>query len=225
MFTSLNVVRMALVDCDCSRRSAIRARRRLIGTRCSGRSPSSAESTGRGHLLQRPAWRSGRACTGAGLGGRCWAPRFDRAQHVALGDAAILAGAGQPEPAGQVACRPCSLAAAGMATPALLPTRRQRQPERRRRQRLPERRRQPERAAPAVRFGVDLGDEFIGRDGIAVVLDDLRQHAGGGRRHFEHDLVGLDLDQDFIDGQRLRPASSSSAAWSLRRPIRTVAEP
>src|SRR5258707_190216 len=38
MFTSLNVVRMALVCCDSSRRSAIRARRRDIGTRCSGRS-------------------------------------------------------------------------------------------------------------------------------------------------------------------------------------------
>src|SRR5438067_2014603 len=39
MLTSLKVVRIALVDCDCSRRSAIRARRRLIGTRSSGRSP------------------------------------------------------------------------------------------------------------------------------------------------------------------------------------------
>jgi hypothetical protein len=39
MFTSLNVVRMAFVACDCSRRSAMRARRRLMGTRCSGRSP------------------------------------------------------------------------------------------------------------------------------------------------------------------------------------------
>ena len=39
MFTSLKVVRMALVDCDCTRRSAMRARKRLMGTRCSGRSP------------------------------------------------------------------------------------------------------------------------------------------------------------------------------------------
>ena len=30
---------MALEDCDCSRRSATRARSRLMGTRCSGRSP------------------------------------------------------------------------------------------------------------------------------------------------------------------------------------------
>jgi len=40
MFTSLNVVRIALVCCDSSSRSAIRARRRDIGTRCSGRSLS-----------------------------------------------------------------------------------------------------------------------------------------------------------------------------------------
>src|SRR5512146_2931914 len=39
MFTSLNVVRMAAVDCDCTRRSATRWRRRDIGTRCSVRDP------------------------------------------------------------------------------------------------------------------------------------------------------------------------------------------
>src|SRR6266853_2841285 len=39
MLTSLNVVRIAAVDCDCTRRSAMRTRRRLIGTRCSGRFP------------------------------------------------------------------------------------------------------------------------------------------------------------------------------------------
>ena len=38
MFTSLNVVRIALVAWDCSSRSATRARKRDIGTRCSGRS-------------------------------------------------------------------------------------------------------------------------------------------------------------------------------------------
>src|SRR5882762_1376174 len=46
MFTSLNVVRMAAVDCDCTRRSATRWRKRDIGTRCSGRPLSSAVSIG-----------------------------------------------------------------------------------------------------------------------------------------------------------------------------------
>jgi hypothetical protein len=31
-------------------------------------------------------------------------------------------------------------------------------------------------------------------------LHDLAQHAGGRRGHFEHHLVGLDLDQDLIHG-------------------------
>src|SRR3546814_20249981 len=44
MLASLNVVRIAFSDWDCNRRSATRARRRLMGTRCSGR-PSS-ESVG-----------------------------------------------------------------------------------------------------------------------------------------------------------------------------------
>src|SRR5262252_3361180 len=39
MFTSLKVVRIAAVACDCTRRSATRSRRRDIGTRCSGRPP------------------------------------------------------------------------------------------------------------------------------------------------------------------------------------------
>ena len=46
MLTSLNVVSIAAVDCDWSRRSAMRARRRDIGTRCSGRSPSAPRSIG-----------------------------------------------------------------------------------------------------------------------------------------------------------------------------------
>ncbi|SAK96215.1 hypothetical protein AWB82_07008 [Caballeronia glebae] len=49
-------------------------------------------------------------------------------------------------------------------------------------------------------FGVDLRDEFVGGDDIAVVLDDLRQHASRRSRHFEHDFVGLDFDEDFVLG-------------------------
>src|SRR3954466_8655140 len=40
MFASLKVVRIAAVDCDCTRRSATRWRNRDIGTRCSGRHPA-----------------------------------------------------------------------------------------------------------------------------------------------------------------------------------------
>src|SRR5260221_11099819 len=39
MLTSLNVVRIAAVDCDCTRRSAMRCRNRDMGTRCSPREP------------------------------------------------------------------------------------------------------------------------------------------------------------------------------------------
>src|SRR6218665_692812 len=64
MFTSLNVVRMALVDCDCSRRSATRARRRLIATRCSGRSTHCGlEDAGAG------TWGSTLAGTPVGMAG------------------------------------------------------------------------------------------------------------------------------------------------------------
>ncbi len=81
MFTSLNVVRMALVDCDCSRRSATRARRRVMGTRCSGRSPkfpaAQAQPLGAGRPWERQ-WGWLRAS-------------LDGGQGIALGHAAIFA--------------------------------------------------------------------------------------------------------------------------------------
>ena len=38
---------------------------------------------------------------------------------------------------------------------------------------------------------------------VAVVLHDLREHAVGGRRQLEHDLVGLDVDQVLVALDRL----------------------
>src|SRR5438132_853850 len=67
MLTSLNVVRIAAVDCDCTSRSATRWRNRDIGTRCSGREPSAGGSeTGGAEGLAEGAT----GCTGgaAGLG-------------------------------------------------------------------------------------------------------------------------------------------------------------
>jgi anti-sigma factor RsiW len=142
-----------------------------------------------------------------------------RTQHIALGHAAVLAGAGT-EPAARLLSA-ISLAAAGMATPALEPPRR-RQPLRAQapalRGRLPAR-----AAAPALAFGVDAGNQLLGHHGAAVGHHDLGQHAGCRCRHFQHHLVGFDLDQDFIDRhQRHRPSSSIAASW-LRPRIRTAA--
>jgi hypothetical protein len=47
-------------------------------------------------------------------------------------------------------------------------------------------------------FGVDAGDQFARNDGFAIALDDLDQHASTRRRDFQNDLVGFDIDQDFI---------------------------
>src|SRR6266850_2047276 len=71
MLTSLNVVRIAAVDCDCTRRSAMRARKRLIGTRCSGRSARICSTlTGAG------GWgKEGFAAAGGSGAGGLFAPR------------------------------------------------------------------------------------------------------------------------------------------------------
>ena len=98
MFTSLNVVRMAFCDWDCSRRSATRWRRRLIGTRCSTRSPSGTATAGAAAALGAAA---GIAATSS------FSTRPSR-----------------PEPCTPDTSTPfsaASLAAAGMATPACAP--------------------------------------------------------------------------------------------------------
>ena len=42
------------------------------------------------------------------------------------------------------------------------------------------------------------GDQLAGNNGLSIALDDLDQHAGTRGRDFQHNLVGLDIDQDFI---------------------------
>ena len=114
MLTSLKVVRIASLACDCSSRSATRARRRLIGTRCSGRSPRSGAAVG--------ALTCGSAVLGTarGRGGRARAPAR-RAGGTAPSTSPLVTRPSLPvpgtEPAGRLLSA-ISLAAAGIATPA-----------------------------------------------------------------------------------------------------------
>ena len=114
MFTSLNVVRMALVDCDCSRRSATRARKRLMGTRCSGRSPRSCAADG------AATWGSALVGTPVGM-----TAAVDLTPPATAARASpLVTRPSLPVPATAEAGMLASdriLAAAGMATPPLLP--------------------------------------------------------------------------------------------------------
>ena len=110
MFTSLKVVRMALVACDCSRRSATRARRRVMGTRCSGRLPRSGAA---GPLT------CGRLAVGTPVGMDAGlAPPATAPSTSPLVTRPSLPVPGTL-PAGRLLSA-MSLAAAGMAMPALL---------------------------------------------------------------------------------------------------------
>ena len=113
MLTSLKVVRMALLDCDCSKRSATRARRRVMGTRCSGRWPKSGAAG---------ALTCGKVLVGTPVG-------MDAAWTAARGAGAastspLVTRPSLPVPTTEPAAMPLSaisLAAAGMATPAMEP--------------------------------------------------------------------------------------------------------
>ena len=122
MLTSLKVVRIALVACDCSSRSATRARRRDIGTRCSGRSPrltaTGAATAG-----------SGLATAGAGgaerAGGGAVTPRGAGADATSVcSTSPLVTRPSRPVPGTEPAASAwsaISLAAAGIVTSALLP--------------------------------------------------------------------------------------------------------
>ena len=53
-------------------------------------------------------------------------------------------------------------------------------------------------AAARRRAVIDLAEQRADRDGLAVLGRDLAEHAGGRRRHFDGDLVGLELDQRLV---------------------------
>ena len=202
--------------CDCSRRSATRRagghRHALLGAvarfiaagRGTGRQRVGPPAGGHRHGAARPA--ASRLRPGA--------------QHVALGHAAVL-----PVPATEPAARllsAISLAAAGMATP---------QAGRRRRRGgggqssgrrgAAGRRRRCHRGLAVV----DRGDEpgpLTTVPPSPTTISASTPARRRGRRHFEHHLVGLDLDQDLRRSPRRRRLLLPLQQVWLRPRIRTV---
>ncbi len=221
MFTSLKVVRMALVDCDCSRRSATRARRRVMGTRCCGRSPRLGRQDGclpaAAPWWARPwGWRV-RPAQRSGLG-----TAGHSGQRVTLGHTAVLAGAGHLRRAqagfGQ------QLGRSRHGHIALAATRGSCGRSGRRCERgdgLASERGRPQRA-PSVSMRAMIWSAATVSPSF---LTSSASTPAGRCGHFEHDLVGLDLDQDFIHRDELRRVSSSSSAGWLLPPTRTTGEP
>ena len=132
-----------------------------------------------------------------------------------------------PEPATDPAARllsAISLAAAGMATPAIEP----RMQGRLQRQMLLWAQRLPLAPQQALLHRPCLRCRFW-QSAVrpqryrSVGHHDFSQNAGGRCRHFQHHLVGFDLDQDFIHGNSVANLLSSIAAGWLRPRIQTAA--
>src|SRR5436305_1288753 len=116
MLTSLKVVRMALVDCDCNTRSATRARRRLMGTRCSGR-PSTL-------VAAAAAATDGNSVFGPPVGAATGARAGLAPTATAASTSPLVTRPSLPVPGTEPEARllsAMSLVAAGMAMPALDP--------------------------------------------------------------------------------------------------------
>ena len=165
------------MDCDCSRRSATRARRRVMGTRCSGGRPGWGR--GRGHLGQHRRWEH--ACGDARQRQRrhALAPIATASQSSPLVTRPSL-----PVPATEPADR--------LLSPAAWRRRAWPRPRRRPRQVLPRRlgrqraqpvaRGLPAATAPTLAFGVDLGDDLVRPPRCRHHHHDFSQHAGRRRR-------------------------------------------
>ena len=54
---------------------------------------------------------------------------------------------------------------------------------------------------------VDRREQRVDADGLALLGDDLGEHARGGRRHLDRHLVGLELAEHLVDLHRRRPPS------------------
>ena len=205
MFTSLNVVRIAAVDCDCTRRSATRWRRRDIGTRCSGRAPRLAGDRAAGGGFAR------RGC-GAGAAAAAGRPRPARASTAASTSPLVMRPP-RPVPATSAGSMPCSaiiLRAAGSAVGAALRTARGAggaaagaAPSARRAPAAAACRRGAAPPRPPLASVSMTAMTSLRRDRRAVGLHDLDQHAVARRRQLEHDLVGLDVDQVLVALDRL----------------------
>ena len=195
---------MAAVFCASLRRRAMVWRSRVIFTRSSRAASSAGE--GARTWMAAAGWATGRRRRGGAL---------DRRHHVALGDAAILAGAGDG--------RGIHAALGG----ELAHRRRHRQlvghhlgGRGRRRRRLDRLGRlrgllgrgrlgRPARTLAGAGLAAAAAPSWIwpssapGRDRLAVLGGDLAKHAGGRRRHLDRDLVGLQFDQRLVDGDRI----------------------
>jgi hypothetical protein len=50
---------------------------------------------------------------------------------------------------------------------------------------------------------VDVGEERVNANSVAFVRDDIAHHASCRRRHFDGDLIGFQLAQHFVNGDRI----------------------
>ena len=191
----------------------MRARRRVIGTRCSVRAPVGA----------------GNFTAGAGFAGlrrRSLLLARHVLNHIALGDAAVAAAAGDLRRRRACSLRPGARAAGASLPPLAFACRRRSRGGgsrlagrlrlrglRRLRGARPRRRllrapRAPGRSSPSRRS----------RPSSSLITPADR------RRHFEHDLVGLEVDEILVAADRLARPSCARRRASRRRRTRAAAE-
>jgi hypothetical protein len=172
--TSLNEVSMAIEFFDCIRRSAMRVRMRVIGTRCSGRAPPAAVAPAL--FVVDQVFLGHRAAAAGALDvapGRCL-PAVKRRDGRQAGDSSLTDGAlgGGRRPSRPSALRPL----------------------------LRRRRLQPCRSG---RDGAAARPSMIAITCWLVTVSpacelDFLEHAVDRRGHFQHDLVGFQVDQVLV---------------------------
>jgi hypothetical protein len=193
MLISLKVVRMALLDCDCKQTLGHAGAQAAHGHALLG---ALTEARGR----HRHLWQCAGRNTGRDHGGRGLDATGHGGQDITLGDAAVFAGAGHGACGQAVVSHQFGGGGHGHTSHI---GRRCGGGGRRKCSGRGCCWRGGRGGSADLAVGVDAGDQLFGSHRAAVGHQNFRQHAGGGRGHFQHDLVGLDFDQDFISGDNV----------------------
>ncbi len=206
MSTSLKVVSMAAVRCASTSRRAMVARRLVIRTRSSLRSP--AGQPARGAAARAPAWRAARR--------RSRAPRRRTRRTSCL----VTRGPAAGTAARLTACSLATFLAAGVAS------RRRRccagaaRGGRRRRAAVAA----ASRRGAAAFAGSSTASTSPTFTSAPFAVRDAGEHAGAIGAHLEIDLLGLELDERLAERRPGRLPSSASARRAPRPPTRPVPE-
>ena len=203
----------------------MRARSRVIGTRCSVRAPA---------CRRRPRCRNARRRSRCRHGGHRCGLLLHEPDHVGLRQPTVPTGSGDrrgvelillDQPAHRGAELPRLARAVAITSGGRCASGRRRGSRCGRGRRRWRRGRDDRLRRRRHRALLDHGQHLAARHDGSALHPQLTHHAVGGRRHFQHHLVGLEVGEILVATRRPRRAACARPPVSRPPPIQAAAEP